>query len=175
MHSISISSSGGLQATTSEKPSPAAPIESLSRDSRVQTTSSTRNNVFRNNAKEAYLARYRGFFGSVSIQCKSEISRGSTTRRSEFRETTNEKIVTITPNFLRKTFELRFLNHLGRISRTLSTYPILKNDAPIFNICSNGDLQSLQMALSNGNVSPFAMDEEGWSLLHVSPLPSQQS
>lgn len=38
----------------------------------------------------------------------------------------------------------------------------------------NGDLQGLQMALSNGDVSPFTMDEQGWSLLHVGPLPSQQ-
>lgn len=66
------------------------------------------------------------------------------------------------------------MDSFGRVSRTLSTYPILESTAPIFAICRNGDLQGLQVALSSGSVSPFVLDEYGETLLHVGPLPSVQ-
>ena len=65
------------------------------------------------------------------------------------------------------------MNSLGQISRTLSTYPILANEAPIFDLCRQGDILGLQAALSSGTVSPFVLDKYGWSPLHVSSLLAQ--
>lgn len=164
MHHIRISSSAGLRSTTIEEPSLAsAPIRSVSH--RVQTPSSSSRVGFRNTVKETHLVWYRGFFGSVSIHFKSTSLSRPDARSPGIKAITNEKIITITPILLRKTIELRFLNALGRISRTLSTCPILEHTAPIFEICRRGDLQGLQVALSSGSVSPFVLDEKGWSLL----------
>lgn len=168
MHQISISSSNGLQAMTIEEPALAAPIESVSQKERVQSLSPTGEYSFRNTAKESNLVWYRGFFGTVKIQFRSNSPTPSNTRRHEIKATNKEKIITITPILLRKTLELRLQNSFGRISRTLSTYPVLEDRAPIFEICREGDLQGLQVALSSGSVSPFVLDEDGWSLLHVS-------
>ena len=64
------------------------------------------------------------------------------------------------------------MNSLGQISRTLSTYPILADEAPIFDLCMQGDILGLQDVLSSGTVSPFVLDNNGWSLPHVSSLPA---
>ena len=175
MHHINISSSRGLQAITIEEPPLKAPIRSVSRHEGLQTVSSTSKEIFRSTAEETHLVWYDGFFGSIRIQTKSTSRRLSITRRSENKATTDEKIVTIMPVFLRKAFELRLLNSLGRIMRTLSTYDILEFEAPIFKTCSKGDLRGLQVALSSGNVSPFVVDEHGWTLLHVSSSPIQHN
>ncbi len=169
MHHIHISSSRSLQATKITEPSLKVPIKYVSQHEGVQNVSSTSKDIFRSTAEETYLVWYRGFFGSIRIQTKSTSRRLSNTRKS------NEKIITIMPVFLRKVLELRLSNSCGRIMRTLSTYNILASGAPIFETCLSGDLQSLQVALSSGNVSPFVVDELGSTLLHVSSLPIQQN
>ena len=167
MHHINISSSGGLQATTIENPSLEEPIRSISRYEGVQSLSSTTKGVSRSLAEETHFVWYRGFLGSIRVQVKSTSLRIPNTRRDEDKATTNEKIITILPVFLRKALELRLSNSFGRIMRTLSTYNILEDEAPIFKTCSRGDLRGLQVALSSGNVSPFVTDKFGWTLLHV--------
>lgn len=169
MHSISISSTGHLQATTIDQPSPAGPINSVTRHEGVQgPPSSTRRGTLRTTAKEINFLWYRGFFGRVDVQCKSISLGNSKYRNSESKAISEEQIIRIQPLLLRKIFELRFMSSFGRISRTLTTYPVLEYGAPIFDICQSGDLQGLQVALSSGTVSPFVVDESGWSLLHVS-------
>lgn len=66
------------------------------------------------------------------------------------------------------------MHSFGHISRTLRPYPILEYGAPIFEFYQRGDLQSLQITLTSDTISPFITDHHGWSLLHVSLLPSQQ-
>lgn len=170
MHHINISSSRGLQATKITEPSLKVPIRSVSRHEGVQNLSSTSKVFFRSLAEETHFVWYRGFFGSIRVQVKSTSRRISNTRRYEDKATTNEKIITIMPFFLRKALELRLSSSFGRIMRTLSTYDILEPEAPIFGVCSRGDLNSLRFALSSGNVSPFVVDEWGRTLLHVSFL-----
>ena len=175
MHHISISSSSGLQATKIEEVSLAAPTRSVSGHESAKNSSSAHKETLRNTVKETDLVWCHDFFGKVSIQSKSSSLSRSNTRRLGAKATTNEKIITIMPIFFRKTLELRFRNSFGQISRTLSTYPILENSAPIFQICITGDLHGLQVALSSGNVSPFVLDQYGLTLLHVSPLQSSRS
>lgn len=173
MHHIHATSSVGLQGTVIEDPSVATPIRTLSHEMAQTTYPSAPREVFRSITKETYRIWYRGFFGRVNIQSKSNSLNRSNTRKSGIKTTSNETIITMTPIFLRKTLELRFQNSFGRISRTLSTYPVLEETAPIFEMCFTGDLQGLQVALSSGAVSPFVVDGWGQSLLHVSPLRTQ--
>ena len=174
MHLISVSKPATWQAITVEQPtSLVAPSDSVIQREEVQSPSPTTMEVFRTTSKATDLLRYRGFLGSVNIQIKSKSLSRLNARRPRYQAISEEKVVQITPIFLRKTVELRFLNSFGQISRTLNMYPILEYEAPIFRFCREGDLQGLQVALSSGTVSPFALDEDGWSLLHVSLLPSQ--
>ena len=167
MHSISISNSSDLQATTSEQPPLAKPIQSISRYDTMPRQRSTYKDILRAKSKETHSVWYRGYFGSVDIQVKSTSLSTSKSCRTGNRAISEEKTIKITPAFLRKTLELRLLSSFGQISRTLRTYPILEDSAPIFDICLKGDLRGLQIALSSGTISPFVMTEEGWSLLHV--------
>ena len=164
MHSISNSSSGDLRATTIEQP---PLIQSISRYETLPKQCSTHKDTLRANSKETHTVWYRGYFGTVDIHVKSRSLSTSKSRRTGNRAISEEKTIKITPALLRKALELRLLSSFGQISRTLRTYPILKDSAPIFTICQNGDLRGLQVALSSGTFSPFVTDEYGWSLLHV--------
>ena len=173
MHSISLKQSGVLQASTIEENSSARPVISVSRCERVDKSPSSLPGVCRTTAKATNLVWYRGFFGRIDIQFKSNHLSRSDSRRLGIKAISEEKIIRMTPFCLRRTFELRFWNSFGHISRTLSTYYILENGSPIFKMCEYGDIEGLQVVLSSGNVSPFVLDESGCSLLHVSLLPSQ--
>ena len=167
MHSISILSSGYLRPTAIEQPSLAKSFQSVSRYETLPKQCSTHDDTLRARSKEAHSVWYHGYFGSVDIRVKSTSLSISKNRRTGNRAVSEEKIIKITPAFLRKTLELRLLSSFGQISRTLKTTPILERGAPIFRICMNGDLGGLQAALSSGTISPFVTDEYGWSLLHV--------
>ncbi len=65
---------------------------------------------------------------------------------------------------------MRYINSLGRVSRTLNVYPTLEYCSPPFVMCIEGDLQGLQKMLSNRTVSPFVMDWQGMTLLHYAAL-----
>lgn len=167
MHAISISCSAALQNTTIEQPSLAKPVNSVVQHERVQNPSSTHRGICRTTSEETRLVWYRSFFGRVDVHLKSTSLSTSKRRKPGNKAISKEQTIRITPIFLRKTLELRFLDSFGQISRTLKTYPILDDDAPIFKTCRNGDLEGLQVALSSGTASPFVLDECGWSLLHV--------
>lgn len=168
MHQISLSSSGGLKATIIEEASLAAPKYSVSRPEILPNLLSTSKDMSGIATKETSLVWYNGILGSVKVQSKSRSLNGPNSRKPKSKVVTDEQIITVTPILFRKTFELRVLNSFGGISRSLSTYPVLSSKAPIFGICRSGDLQGLQVALSSGDLSPFVLDESGWSLLHVS-------
>lgn len=167
MHSISISSSGYLRPSTIEQPSLAQGIDSITRLETLQEPSSTHRGTLRANSVNTSSIWYRGYFGSVDIQVKSTSLSTSKSRRTGDKAISEEKTIRITPAFFRKILELRLLSSFGQISRTLRTYPILKDSAPIFDICANGDLRGLQAALSSGTISPFVVTKTGKSLLHV--------
>ena len=173
MHSISVIESGSLQARKAEETSSAELISPVSSCENVQNPSFPHRRVFRTTARETSSVWYDGVFGSVDVLCKSKSLHRSNTPRLGDRVTSEEKIIKIRLACLRKIIEMRFLNSFGQITRTLSTYPVLDFEAPIFQLCIGGDLQGLQVVLSSGTVSPFVLDIFGWSLLHVSLSPSQ--
>ncbi|KAM0794360.1 hypothetical protein BDR22DRAFT_695847 [Usnea florida] len=165
MHHISLPSSGGLEATVVEKATLAAPNKTVSREilPNLICTSKDMSGIA---TEETSLVWYHGLFGSVRVQSKSRSLNRPNARRPKSKVVTNEKVIAVTPALFRKTFELRFSNSCGGISRSLSSYPIIEGRAPIFDICRNGDLQGLQVALSSGDVSPFVLSQGGLSLIH---------
>ena len=65
-------------------------------------------------------------------------------------------------------FEIAFMDSLCSIPKSLSIFPTVEYQAPIFESTARGDFDALLSSLRNKEVSPFALDEYGHSLLHVS-------
>jgi hypothetical protein len=71
------------------------------------------------------------------------------------------------PSFLSTCVELQYVSAFGSIQRSLRTYPLLRDDHPIWSMCRDGDLKDVQTILGERQVSPFSVDSAGWTLLHV--------
>jgi hypothetical protein len=72
------------------------------------------------------------------------------------------------PSFLSYAFDYRYLNTCGYAERALRTYPILPLEHPVWDMCFRGDLTGIQKLLGDRQISPFSVDEDGDTLLHVS-------
>jgi len=91
----------------------------------------------------------------------------------------HETVVTFIPSFFSRCVEMRLGNNYGKVSSTLTSYQVVKaddslfegvwNGSPIFRACQLGDIEALRSAFSYQGVSPFVVDENGDSLLHVKP------
>ena len=113
-------------------------------------------NTTLNNGKSLYW--YRGILGTVAVH-KRCITRDSVRKVGSWIE--------VAPSFLNYRFELYFTQYLGRIPSTLTTYLVVPNKAPIFKLCSNGDIEGLRSAFSRNDMYPFVVDGKGKTLLHV--------
>lgn len=78
-----------------------------------------------------------------------------------------KRVLTITSPFLGRIFELYFGVSFASIPRALRVYQIIEYHAPIFKMCRNGDLEGVQNEFANGTISPFIVNGEGFTLLHV--------
>ena len=123
---------------------------------------------------ETDMAWYSGKFGSVTIQKKRKYgSRTPDLRAFGRKPLAEETSIIIAPSFMRRLLELRLASSLGKVSRTLNVYPVLDWNAPMFAMCSRGDMNGLQTVFGSGKMSPFVLDDAGNTLLHVrkvSPL-----
>ena len=54
-----------------------------------------------------------------------------------------------------------------QISRTLSTCIVIERDAAAFDMCRSGDVGALQIAFDKREISLFALDRYGLTLLDV--------
>ena len=121
--------------------------------------------------RETHTLGYRGMLGYVKIRTKVRLVKsvygGGNTVLSE------ETSIIARPLFLKRTLELRFQKSLGRLTRTLKSYPMVPNTSEIFSMCLSGRLEALQQALSRGHVSPFVTDECGKTLLHYAAIRAQ--
>ena len=120
-------------------------------------------------SRKVFQSYYSGVWGEVFVQAKSAFlikhPNGRNRGKSAIGE---EKIVTFVPSFLPRGFDICFSSSMGWIPRSLSMYPVLDFRAPIFRMCQHGDVEGVQRAFSNGDVSPFVLDQHGMTLLHVS-------
>ena len=113
---------------------------------------------------------YDGVLGTLVVYTRSRYSSWPYESSSMEKETMQETSIRKTPRFVRRAFELCFVNYYGQISKTLRIYPVLTWNAPIFILCARGDMRGVQLALSSGKLSPFVVSTFGETLLHVSPM-----
>ena len=85
--------------------------------------------------------------------------------KSHFEET----IFTFILSFFSRCIELRIRNEYGKVSRTITDYPVVEGGRgdPIYKACQYGDLETLRSAFSEQTVSPYVIYQDGDSLLNV--------
>jgi hypothetical protein len=71
------------------------------------------------------------------------------------------------PSLFSRCIELRFVNLLGSIQSSLRTCPTIPNDHPVWKMCETNDVEGMKRLFSNRQVSPFSVNPNGWTLLHV--------
>jgi hypothetical protein len=71
------------------------------------------------------------------------------------------------PSFFSRCIDFRYLNSCGYIQRSLRTYPVVRNDHPVWGMCQSGDVIGIQKLFSERQLSPFSVDPWGNTLLHV--------
>jgi hypothetical protein len=71
------------------------------------------------------------------------------------------------PSLFSCCIELRFVNLLGSLQSSLRTYPVIRYDHPVWDMCKSNDVEGIQRLFSNRQVSPFSVNFRGWTLLHV--------
>lgn len=111
---------------------------------------------------------YSGVFGRVTFKKRTKHSTDPAYLKVfGSKSLAEETSVTIVPSITRCLLEVRLAHSLGKVSRSLNVYPVVTYDSPIIKMCSNGDMHGLQAVFSSGQMSPFAHDEIGNTLLHV--------
>jgi len=71
------------------------------------------------------------------------------------------------PSFFSRCIDFRYLNSCGYIQRSLRTYPVVRNDHPVWDMCRSGDVIGIQKLFSERQLSPFSVDSRGTTLLDV--------
>jgi hypothetical protein len=113
---------------------------------------------------------YRGFLGSITarIQSQSEdFVEGEHSKESYARDEWSWVFI---PSFLSRCVQVQCASSFGSVERTLRTYPILPDDHPAWGMCEDGTVTSIQELFSTREISPYAIDRTGRTLLHVSCL-----
>jgi hypothetical protein len=112
---------------------------------------------------------YSGPFGKLRIRRKiSDSTFGDEEEPSpKAAYAKNETTWTFMPSFLSYAFDFRYLNTCGHIERSLRTYPVIRYNHPVWEMCERGDLKGIQKLLSDRQISPFCVDSYGRTLLHV--------
>ena len=152
---------------------PALPVAELhnkhSRSSKASTSlSSISAKVFPPLTKETSSQWYKGMFGNVTVQTRSRYTGQPRHHANKEKPMVKKNVWTIRPSFASYVVEVRYVQSFGQISRCLNMYPILNDNNPIYNMCYQGDIKGLQVALSSGEISPYVLDVHGRTLLHVS-------
>lgn len=90
---------------------------------------------------------------------------------SENMDKCSAAVVSIIPFFSGASFHVKF-EFVPKIDLTprVTYHPMIPNDSEVFDFVANGDLGKLITALEQGTTSLNVRDEEGRSLLRVSPL-----
>ncbi|KAF2805806.1 uncharacterized protein BDZ99DRAFT_479839 [Mytilinidion resinicola] len=114
--------------------------------------------------------RATSLFGNLRIEIRTSFDRA---KYSATMTRTYDITVHLWPSWflLRRSVSLRYStepNNLGyyQICPVVVTYPIIADDAPVWNAVKNGDVSFLSHLFSNGLASPHDQDDGGYTLLH---------
>jgi len=111
---------------------------------------------------------YRGFLGSITARIQSpsqDFVEGEHLKEFYARDEWSWVFI---PSFLSRCVQVQCASSLGSVERTLRTYPILPDDHPAWSMCFCGEVTSIQELFSTREISPYAIDRTGQTLLHVS-------
>ena len=117
--------------------------------------------------KQEYVTWSGGILGTMTLEKKSKYPKSSTNAKGK-RPLISEVVWTFRPSFIRYAIQLCYARSFGYISPSLNIYPVLSTSDTIFQTCKDGNILGLQTTLSRKGVSPFVVDSNGWTLLHVS-------
>jgi hypothetical protein len=111
---------------------------------------------------------YRGFLGSITAIVQSESEDSIAGEYSKDPYARDEWSWVFIPSFLSRCVQVKCASFLGSVERTLRTCPVLPNDHQVWGMCLKGDMTSIQELLRTREISPYAIDRYGSTLLHVS-------
>jgi len=111
---------------------------------------------------------YRGFLGSVTAIVQSESKDLVAGEHSKDPYARDEWSWVFIPSFLSRCVEVKCASFLGSVERTLRTCPVLPRDHQVWDLCIIGDVSSIQELFRTREISPYAIDSNGTTLLHVS-------
>ena len=111
---------------------------------------------------------YRGFLGSITAIVQSESKDLVAGEHSKDPHARDEWSWVFIPSFLSRCVEVKCASFLGSVERTLRTCPVLPLDHQVWNMCSRGKVSSIQELFRTREISPYAIDRFGNTLLHVS-------
>lgn len=114
------------------------------------------------------VGRYQGFFGAARIDTETKSS-ATLPHSHAMGQNILLKVtsIVVTPRILQRRFEIFVKNHFGQISRTLTVYPVVSWKSSFFQMCRDEDIPGIKAALGEGGMTPFILDEHGFTPLHV--------
>jgi len=112
---------------------------------------------------------YTSPFGKLIVRrvARSTNINGRVVQSSSGTYTMDESNWVFMPSFLSSCVDFRYLSTCGNIQRYFRTYPVISDYHEVWKMCRTGDVQGIQGLISEGKVSPFSVDSEGSTLLHV--------
>lgn len=111
---------------------------------------------------------YWGLLGRIGIRKHSKVIRSPQSMRPDTTGFLNDEcVISIIPSFSRYGFDIRYSTKSGPILKSLTFYQIIPYRNPILALVRYGTLDALQAAFSNGNTSPYVVDQSGKTLLYV--------
>jgi hypothetical protein len=115
------------------------------------------------------LAIYENILGRVYIRRASQsiVFQDDKNHSSEEAYERTECTWMFIPSLFSRCIELRFVNLLGSIQRSLRIYPVILRDHPVWDMCRTNNIEGIQKLFSNRQISPFSVSPTGWTLLHV--------
>ena len=111
---------------------------------------------------------YQGFLGSITARLQSqseELDEGEHSKETYDRD---EWSLVFIPSFFSRCVQVQCVSSFGSVERTLRTCPILPDDHPAWRMCRMGEVTSIQKLFSTREISPYAINRFGRTLLHVS-------
>jgi hypothetical protein len=111
---------------------------------------------------------YRGFLGSITAIVQSESKDLVAGEHSKDPHARDEWSWVFIPSFLSRCVEVKCASFLGSVERTLRTCPILPDDHQAWDMCREGEVSSIQELFRTREISPYAINTNGSTLLHVS-------
>ena len=145
---------------------PRSEVEYTQQQEELAITRSKSSSALHITSREQNTIWYRGVFGFITTR-ETWLRTSKSDSRTVGKPVPAKKVLVMTSPFLKRAVELYFGASFASVPRALRVYHIFNFKSSIFAMCKHGDLEGLQNELASGRVSPFVVDPNGWTLLHV--------